>query len=265
MKQQKAERVHLEAVVRTALGKGKTGRLREEGLVPAVVYKEGRAALSIQVPGKELSRILHTKAGENALITLQFGEGSKEGLKGYPALASGENVVLIKELQHHPVSSQILHVDFHQISLTKKITVSVPLSFKGEAAGVRLSGGVLEHLRWELEVECLPTEIPAEIAVEISGLELGKTLHVKDVPLPEGVRAVTDPEQPVVACVEPRREEVAAPAEEGAGVAEPEVIKQKKPEEGEEAAPAEGKGKGKPEAKAEGKPEAKAATEGKKG
>ena len=245
----------MEAAVRTALGKGKTGGLREEGLVPAVVYKEGEAALAIQVPGKELSRILHTKAGENALITLQFGAGSKEGLNGHPTLASGENVVLIKELQHHPVSSQILHVDFHQISLTKKITLSVPLSFKGEAAGVRLSGGVLEHLRWELEVECLPTEIPAEIAVDISGLELGKTIHVKDVPLPEGVRAVTDVEQPVVACVEPQKEEVAVPGEEGAALAEPEVIKQKKPEEGEEGAAAEGKGKAeaKPEAKAEAK------------
>ncbi len=255
MKQQKVERVQLEAAVRTALGKGKTGRLRLEGRVPAVVYKEGGAAVAVEVPVRELSRILHTKAGENALISLQFGAGSKEGLKGHPTLANGENVVLIKELQHHPVTHQILHVDFHQISLTRKITVSVPLSFKGEAAGVRLSGGVLEHLRWELEVECLPTEIPAEIAVEIENLELGKTLHVKDVPLPEGVRAVTDADQPVVACVEPQQE-VAAPAGEEAAVAtEPEVIKQKKPEEGEEAA-AEGK-KGKAEAKPEAKAEAK--------
>lgn len=247
----------MEAVVRTALGKGKTGRLRLGGLVPAVVYKEGGAALAIQVPGKELSRILRAKGGENALIALQFGEGSKEGLKGHPALASGENVVLIKELQHHPVSSELLHVDFHQISLTKKITVSVPLSFKGEAAGVRLSGGVLEHLRWELEVECLPTEIPPEIPVEISGLELGKTLHVKEIPLPEGVRAVTDAEQPVVACVEPQKEAAATPAEEAGAVTEPEVIKQKKPEDGEEGAAAEGKGKGKAEAKPEAKAEAK--------
>ena len=255
---QKVERIQLEAAVRTALGKGKTNGLRQEGLVPAVVYKEGESALSIQVPAKELSRILHTKAGENALISLRFGDESKTGLKGHPTLATGENVVLIKELQHHPVSHQIVHVDFHQISLTKKITVSVPLSFKGEAAGVRLSGGVLEHLRWELEVECLPTEIPVELPVNIENLELGKTLHVKDVPLPEGVRAVTDLEQPVVACVEPQQEVAAPAAEEGAVATEPEVIKQKKPEEGEEAAPAEGKGKAKPEGKAEGKPEAKA-------
>ena len=252
---QKAERVMLEAVVRSS-GE-KPAVLRREGRVPAVVYKEGKSAISIQVSARELSRILHTKAGENALITLRFGDDSKSGLKEHPALASGENVVLIKEIQHHPVSRQLLHVDFHQISLTQKITVSVPLAMKGEAVGVKLSGGVLEHLRWELEVECLPTEIPAEIAVDISALEKGQTLHVKDVVLPEGVRAVTDPEQPVVSCVEPQREEAAAPAEEGAAT-EPEVIKQKKPEEEAAAGGTEGKEKGKEKA-AEPKTEAKKA------
>ena len=245
---QKAERVMLEAAVRTADGKGKAAAVRREGLVPAVVYKEGEAAVSIQVPGKEVSRILRSKAGENALITLQFNADSKPLLKGQPTLVNGENVVLIKELQRHPVSHQVVHVDFHQISLTQKITVTVPLAFKGEAVGVRQSGGVLEHLRWEVEVECFPTEIPAEIELEISALDLGKTLHVKDVPMPPGVRAVTDAEQPVVACVEPKKEEAPAAAEGEAAATEPEVIKQKKPEEGEE---------GKPEAKPEAKAEAK--------
>jgi len=261
---QKVERVVLEAAVRTVEGKGKNSEMRRQGEIPAVVYKEGGSAVAIQISSRDLSRILHTKAGENALITLNFNADSKPLLKGHPALVSGENVVLIKELQHHPVSNQVLHVDFHQISLTQKIKIEVPLAFKGEAIGVKQQSGVLEHMRWQVEVECLPTEIPAEIAVEISGLELGKTLHVKDLVLPVGVRAVTDPEQPVVACVEPQREVATAPVEEGAAVTEPEVIKQKKPEEGEEGAPAaEGKGKGKPEAKAEGKPEAKA--EAKKG
>ncbi len=258
---QKVERVVLEAVVRA--GGEKPAALRRDGRVPAVVYREGKSAVSIQVSDRDLTRILRTKAGENALITLRFNEESKPQLKEHPALVSGENAVLIKELQHHPVSRQLLHVDFHQISLTQKIAVSVPLTMKGEAVGVKISGGVLEHMRWELEVECLPTDIPAEIPVDISTLDKGQTLHVKDVPLPEGVRAVTDPEQPVVSCVEPQREELAAPAEEGAAT-EPEVIKQKKPEE-EEAAAGEGKEKGgkeKPAAeskKAEAKPEAKKA------
>ena len=126
----------------------------------------------------------------------------------------------------------MVHVDFHQISLTKKIRVTVPLSFQGEAPGVKQQGGVLEHLRWDLEVECLPTEIPAQIPVDLSGLELGKTLHVSDLILPADVRTVSDPEHPVISCAEPRSEEAPAAAEAGVEPAEPEVIKQKKPEEG---------------------------------
>lgn len=237
---QKREKVILQADVRSGTGKGPAAAARREGQIPAVVYKEGEKAVSIQVGERELTRALHTKAGENVLISLQ--------------LAGKENVVLIKELQHHPVSHSIVHVDFHQVSLTKKITVSVPLAFKGESIGVKQAGGVLEHVRWEVEVECLPTEIPAEIPVEISNLALGQTLHVRDVVLPEGVRCVTDPDQPVVGCVEPKAEEVPVPAEEGAAPAEPEVLKQKKPEEeaGAEAPEGkEGKEKGKEKEKAE--------------
>ena len=251
---QKAEKVLLEVAVRFSKGKGPSAGLRREGLVPGVVYKEGESAVSIQVSGRELHRALQSKAGENVLISLQFPEDSKKDLKGHAGLASGENVVLIKELQHHPVTHQVLHVDFNQISLTKQITVSVPLSFIGEAIGVKQGSGVLEHMRWEMEVQCLPTEIPAGIPVQISGLELGQTLHIKEITLPEGVKAVTDLEQPVIACVEPRQEEVAAPAEEGAA-AEPEVIKQKKPEEEAAAGAAEGKEKEKekPKEKVEAK------------
>lgn len=235
MKQGKVEKVTLPAAVRTTLGKSAMGALRREGRVPGIVYKSDEASLPVQVSGRDLSRALNTRAGGNVLINLKFDGDSQQGLRGHAALASGENVVLVKELQRHPVSHEVLHVDFHQISLTQRITVSVPLTFEGEAVGVRQSGGVLEHLRWQIEVECLPMEIPAQIRVEIKGLELGKTLHVRDVPLPSGVRAVTDPEQPVIACVEPKEEEIPVPA--AGAAAEPEVIKQKKPEEA-AAAPA---------------------------
>ena len=245
---QKREKVILAAAVRLSVGKGPAGAARREGMVPAVVYRGGEGAVSIQVPQRELHRALHTPAGENVLITLQFNEESKETLKGNKELTGGEGVVLIKELQHHPVSHQVIHVDFHQISLTQKITVSVPLAFKGEAIGVKQQAGVIEHLRWELEVECLPTEIPSEIPVEISGLEKGKTLHVKELSLPAGVRVLTDPEQSVIACVEPKAEETPAPAEEAAAATEPEVLKQKKPEE--EVAAAEGEKPKEKEAKA---------------
>lgn len=246
------EKVVLEASVRLISTKGALTTARAQGLVPAVVYKEGESAVSIQVAAKEISRVLHSKAGENALITLKFDAESKPALKGHASLSGGESVVLIKELQHHPVTHQLLHVDFHQVSLTKRITVSVPVSVKGEAIGVKQFGGVLEHLRWEVEVSCLPTEIPAEIAVDITDLGLGKTLHVSDLKLPEGVTVTTDSHQPIVACIEPKAEVVAAEAEAPAAT-EPEVLKQKKPEEGAAAAEGDAAKKG-----GEAKPKAEA-------
>lgn len=254
------EKITLDVSIREARGKSAAAELRRGGVIPGVVYKDGKGAIPVQLSGRDFSKILRTKAGANVLIHLRFSEDSEPQLKGHADLTKGEGVVLIKELQRHPVTHQSLHVDFHQVSLTQRITVSVPLGFKGEAIGVKQQAGVLEHLRWELEVECLPTEIPAEIPVEISGLELGKTLHVKDLAMPPGVRVVTDPEQPVVACVEPKKEELpTAAAEAAAAPTEPEVIKQKKPEEAEGEPPAEGA------KEKEAKPKAAPAPEGKKG
>ncbi len=223
-----SEKVVLEAQVRTPGGKGVANSLRHHGLIPGVVYGEGDPPVVVQVKVRDLGQILHTKRGGNVLISLRTG--------------SDERMVLIKELQHHPVSHQVTHVDFHHVSLTKRITVAVPLAFKGEAAGVKTGGGILEHLRWDLEVECLPTQIPSEIPVDVSGLELDQVITAKAVRMPEGVRLVTDPQLPVVACVIPKEEPVSVPAAEAAAeVTEPEVIKQKKPEEV-EAAAAEEKG-----------------------
>ena len=230
--------VILEASVRTSQGKTAAGVLRREGLIPGVIYGEEAAAISIQVAARDLNRVLHTKAGGNVLITLHLKEDSPpQRSAGPPSSVADkklpESTVLIKELQHHPVLHQIIHVDFHRISLTKRITVTVPLAFKGEAVGVKTAGGILEHLRWDLEVECLPTQIPAQIPMDVSSLELGKTLFAKDVPLLEGVRLVTDSGLPVVACVMPKEEKipVAGAPEAATEVSEPEVIKQKKPEE----------------------------------
>lgn len=240
------EKVILEVVKRESAGKESSAALRREGFIPAVVYGEGKAALAVQVPARSLSHALRTKAGENVLITLRLTDDGKE---------LPEKTVLIEELQRHPVSHQIIHVDFHHVSLTKQIKVTVPLAFHGEAIGVKQEGGVLEHLRWDLEVECLPTQIPAQVAVDVSSLAVGKALHVKEIVLPEGVRLITDPELSVVSCIIPKVEEAAPAPTETAEAVEPEVIKQKKPEE--EAAsqePAAGKEK-----------EQKQAPEGKKG
>jgi large subunit ribosomal protein L25 len=141
-----------------------------------------------------------------------------------------ERSVLIKQIQHHPVRDDIIHVDFNEISLTKTIKVKVPLVAVGEAVGVKLDGGVLDHILWELEIECLPAQIPESIEVNVSGLKIGDSLHVKDLTVPEGVKFLNDPEAAVLAVDMPRKEEAApAAAEAGAGAkAEPEVIKEKK-------------------------------------
>ena len=229
------EKVVLEAETRSVAGK-QAETLRHEGLIPGVLYGEGGSPAKVQVNAKELSRALHTKAGGNVLISLRLKGDSKKG----------EDMVLIKELQHHPVTHRIIHVDFHRVSLTKRITVTVPLAFKGDAIGVKQGNGILEHIRWDVEVECLPTEIPAEIAVNVTGMDVGKTLAVKDLQLPPGIRLITDAELPIVTCEIPKEEAPAPAAEEAAAAAtEPEVLKQKKPEElaAEEAQKAEKKEK----------------------
>lgn len=246
MPRQQADKIILEAQVRAQAGKEFCGRIRREGWIPGVVYGEGGDSVAVQVGAREFSRILRTKAGGNILVTLR--------LKRDPAPKGGESdsAVLIRQMQLHPVSHKVIHIDFHRVSLAKRITVTVPLSFKGEARGVRMEGGVLERLRWDLEVVCLPTEIPNEIPVDVSEVGLNQTLHAKDVALPEGVRLATDAQLPVAACVVPKVEEAAAPAvEAGAQAAEPEVLKQKKPEE--IAAEEEAKAQEKKEKAAEGK------------
>ncbi|MCM8811464.1 MAG: 50S ribosomal protein L25 [Candidatus Omnitrophica bacterium] len=246
---QQTEKITLNADVRKKVGTSGSRDLRREGKIPGILYGEGGVLVPIGVQRKDLQQVLHTKAGENVLISLKIKGDTK----------APESVVLIKELQHHPVTHDILHVDFYRVSLTKKIHVTVPLSFKGEAPGVKVGGGVLEHLRWEVEVECLPTDIPNEIPVDISGLELNKHIEAKDMLVPAGVKLMLEPETPIIGCVLPKLEEVSAAVE--GEPAEPEVITEKKPEEGVEQPPAGEKGK---EEKAVSKKEEKPAKEEKK-
>ena len=241
------DQVKLEASLRTEIGKKIGKALRREGSIPAVVYGEGQTPTPITTTEKDLARVLHTGAGENVLITLTVKETGGQ--------AQPVRTVLIKEIQHHPVTSQVLHVDFHQISLTKRIQVTVPLQFTGEAVGVKQDGGRLDHVLWEVRVDCLPTEIPKAIAIDVSALKIGDSLLIKDLKVPAGVKLLHDGQVGVVACLAPVVEKAPEAAAEGAAAAtEPEVIKQKKPEE--EA----GAGEAKPSEKADKKPE-KSATE----
>lgn len=224
------EKIILKATIREDKKKG-CKHLRKEGLIPAVVYKDGKEGHNVQIGTKDLWHALHTEAGENAIITMKISGGEKEIKK----------TVIVKEKQVHPINDNFLHVDFHEISLTEKLKVSVPVRTKGEAVGVTEEEGVLTQVLWELEVECLPTNIPEHIDVNVEELKIGDAIHVKDITPPEGVVFLDDPEQVVVSVHIPKEEEEEeeeVPGEEGE--VEPELIKKGKEEgEGSEEASAE--------------------------
>lgn len=230
------EQVKLEVKVRKETGKEAAKREREKGTIPAVVYRKGEESVPLYLDRKAMDLALRTSAGENALISLKI-EGDEK---------AKSKTCIIKEIQHDPLSGKILHVDFNEISLTEAIKVEVPLSAKGEAVGVKQDGGVLEHLLWEIQVECLPTDIPQKLEVDVSNLKIGDALFVKDIVAPKGVKVLNDPGIRIFAVEKPieiKPEDVAAAAE--TAPAEPEVLKQKKPEEiaAEEAAKAKAKEK----------------------
>ena len=234
--------VDLCAILKEDRGKEANKKLRDKGLVPCVVYKKGEPSVSLKVNAKDLVKALRTEAGENVIINLTI-EGAKK---------KNSRTVIIKEIQKDPIRDQLLHMDFQEISLTEKLKVKVPITAKGEAVGVKQGEGVLQQVMWETDIECLPTNIPEKIEVEVSQLNIGDAVYIKNILVPEGVKILNDPEA-VVFSVEHIKEveEVAAPPAEGE-VAEPEVIKEKKEKveevEGEEK-PAEAKKEEKKEEK----------------
>ena len=220
----------LEAEQRALTTKGDVKLIRQKGRVPGVAYGDKATPVSLTVDEKAMQVFLHSSGGRNALITLKLDGAS--------------HPVLIKEIQRHPITRALRHLDFVRISLKKKIETRVPIHVKGEAPGVKVGGGVLEHLVRELRVRCLPTEIPASIDVDVSGLQLNQGLRAKELKLPEGVEVLMDAESVIihVLTVHIVEETPVAGAIPGAASTEPEVIKKGKVEEGEEgaAAPAAG-------------------------
>ena len=178
--------------------------------------------------------MVHQHRLEGVILNLKIKDDKK---------AKGR-LCLVKEIQYDPVSEDIIHVDFNEISLTEAIKVNVAIEATGESVGVKQEGGSLEHILWELEVECLPTNIPKSIVVDISALKMGEAIHVKDIVFPEGVKPLNDPAAIVLHVAAPMKEEAPAEAVEGEEKAEPEVIKEKKETPAEGAAAAdEAKGK----------------------
>jgi len=220
------EKIILKAQTRSGTGKRVAKDLRNQGIVPANVYKSGKDAVNLQIVVSDLKEVLHTKAGENVIITLKIsGEGNIK-----------DKTVLIKEIQRNPVKDNILHVDFNEISLTDMLKVNVPLVSRGEPVGVKVDGGILEHVIREFQIECLPTAIPEKLEIDVSNLKIGDAIHVKDVKIPEGIKVLNDPEL-IAMIVKPPKVEVVK-EETAEGAAEPELIRKKKEEaaeEGEEA------------------------------
>ena len=239
------EKVILKADLREGAGKKVARGLRAKAIIPAIVYKGGKEALKLQVAERELEDVIHTKAGENVIITLK--------ITGEAKAAAKDKTVIIKEIQRGPIKDEILHVDFNEISLTEMLKVNVPLVPKGEASGVKKDGGVLDHVMWELQIECLPTDIPEKVEVDISNLNIGDAIYVKNIAMPEAVKVLNDPEL-IAFIVKPPKVEVPKEPTAEEAAAEPELIREKKEKEEEEeakegAAPAKEGKKEAPEAK----------------
>lgn len=217
-------RLQLKVQKREGFGKGPARRLRVKGLIPGVIYGMGQDPLALTINSKELEDALKG-GGTNVLFDLEIeGEGTVP--------------VMVREYQADVINRDFLHVDFLKVDLNKKVHVDIPIHLVGKAPGVK-EGGILEHIRRQIEVICLPTSIPEAIEVDVGELNIGDTIHVHDLKLPEGAELTTTADFTIAAVVAPVEEKVEeVVAEEGA--AEPEVIGEKKPDE-EEAAPAEDK------------------------
>ncbi|HXM27714.1 MAG TPA: 50S ribosomal protein L25 [Chthoniobacterales bacterium] len=219
-----AQQAKLTAQRRTQVGRNAIKKIKADGMVPGVIYGSTQEPVNLQINGRELLNVLSRASGENILVELEILDGSEK----QNALA------MIQEIQHNPLQREIVHVDFHAVSANETVSAEVPIETVGEAVGVKVHGGLLEHILRYLEVECLPGDLPQVIEVDVTNLDVGQSLHVRELKLPSGVEAVTDAEQTVVAVVEARvEEEVVEPLVTPTA---PEVITAKKPEEG--AAPA---------------------------
>jgi len=217
----------LEAIARETFGKNEARRTRREGKVPGVLYGgDGAKATPISVEPKALLKILHSESGANTLISLKLS-------------GAADTKVLVKEYQLDPVTHKVLHADFYRVAMDKLIQVTIPVVVKGEPKGVKQQGGILEFIRREIEVECLPADIPENVEVDVSELMLHQGIRVRDLTVDPKWTPKSDPDMMLVHVIMPKAEEVAAPAAEAAAAApvvpaEPEVIKKGKKEETEE-------------------------------
>ncbi len=212
--------VALNAFVRSQSGRTEVKKLRNAGRVPATIYGRQTKPENLELIARELSDLINHSASENILVDL--------------AVDKKKRLALVQEVQHHPLSGKVLHVDFHEVAENETVTVMVPVETTGEAVGVKTGGGVLEHITFKLKVRALPKNLPEQILIDVSALEVGKSIHLGEIKAPEGVEIIGKKSTTVVAVAMPKTEVEEAPAE-GAAAADVEMTKEKK-EEGAEGA-----------------------------
>lgn len=211
-----ATQVKLSATRRTATGRSAVRKIKAQGAVPAIVYGARNKPEPLQVAKRDISLILSHASGENILVELEI-DGEKSG-----------RLALVQEVQHAPVGGEILHVDFHAVSMDEMIEADVPLEPTGTAEGVKTFGGLLEQALRSLEIECLPRDLPDVITVDVSHLNIGDAIHVREIPLPQGVTTRVPADLTAFSVLAPTVEEAPVVAPEAA--AAPEVITAKKEE-----------------------------------
>ncbi len=230
--------VPLNAYARSVSGRNAVKKLRDSGRVPTVIYGRLAAPQTLELNQRELDKLIAHSASENILVDLAV-EGDSRPVR----------LALVQEVQHDPITRKVLHIDFHEVSATEKVTVMVPVETLGIPVGVK-DGGVLEHVLHKLKVRALPADLPLVLEVDVTGLALDTVLHLGEIPLPPGVEIIGDKNVPVLSVAPPRTEAEETPAADAvaAPAAEVEMIKEKK-EEGGTAAPEAKKGEKAPEAK----------------
>lgn len=212
--------VPLTAYARTVTGRNAVRKLRGAGRIPTVIYGRKRAAQTLELNQRELDKLISHSASENILVDLSV-EGD----------AQAQRLALVQDVQHDPMTGDVLHIDFHEVAADEKVTVQVPIEAVGTPVGVK-DGGVLEYVLHKVKVRAFPADLPLVLSIDVSGLGLGTSLHLGEIPAPAGVEILGDKKVPVIAVAAPRAEVEETPAAEGAAPAEVEMIKEKKEEAG---------------------------------
>lgn len=208
----------LTASSRTQTRRRAARNLRASGRIPANIYGRAVPPQNLELDAKAFDQLVHQAHSEIILVDLEVAGDARP-----------QRLALVQDVQHHPLSGKVLHVDLHEVKPDEKVVIQVPVESFGEAVGVKVGAGTLEHVLFKVKVRALPRDLPEEIRVDVSALEVGKSIHIGEIPAPEGVELLGDAKIPVFTCAAPLVAE-AAPAEGAAPGTQPEMIKEKKVE-----------------------------------